>query len=178
MKIVISGTPASGKSTVAKEVAKRLGFKHYSMGDLQREIANEKGITIDELSELESKDKSLDTYIDAKQKQIGKEEDNFVLDSRLGAHFIPDAIKIFIDADPNIRVERRLKQKRNEETFNEKEKAFETMKQREHTDRNRFIEYYGFDFLDMFNYDKIIDSTTSTIEDCAREITDFVNDFR
>ena len=69
MIISISGTPGSGKSTVGEILAKRLGFEHYSMGDFQRSLAQEKGITILELLELEKKDPKLDKRVDEKQRK-------------------------------------------------------------------------------------------------------------
>ena len=44
MKITLSGMVGSGKSTNAKLFAKELGYKHYSVGDLMREMAKERGI--------------------------------------------------------------------------------------------------------------------------------------
>lgn len=178
MKITISGTPASGKSTVAKRVAEILRLKHFSMGDFQREIAREKGITIQELGELEKQDKSIDKMVDEKQVKIGKENNNLVIDSRLGAYFIPDSFKIFVDADPNVRAKRRFLQKREEESFESLELAKKEMLKREEINRKRFVDFYGFDFLDMNNYDLIIDSTALTIEDAAKKIVDYVTGFQ
>jgi len=50
MIITIGGEPGSGKSTVANIVAQKLGYKHYSTGDLRGEIAMRHGLTIDELN--------------------------------------------------------------------------------------------------------------------------------
>ena len=36
MKITISGKAGSGKSTIARGLAKKLELKHYSIGDLMR----------------------------------------------------------------------------------------------------------------------------------------------
>jgi len=106
--ITINGTAGSGKSTVAKLLAKKLDYKHYSMGDFQREIAEEKGISLLELGKLEEKDKSIDEEVDQMQIDLGRKEDNFVIDSRLGFHFIPNSIKIFLDADFEERAKRIL----------------------------------------------------------------------
>lgn len=177
MKISISGTPASGKSSVAKKVAEKLGYEHYSMGDLQRQIANEKNITIQQLSKLEAEDKSIDEEIDNKQRKLGKQKDDFVIDSRLAPHFVTDAVKIFVDADPNIRAERRVGQKRDEESFDSTEDAFDHMQKRQKEDQDRFIKYYDFDFLDMTNYDLVVDTTGLTVEDAAEKIKQFVEYF-
>ena len=45
MIITVSGRAGAGKSTLAKALAHRLRLKRYSSGDLQREIAREKGIS-------------------------------------------------------------------------------------------------------------------------------------
>jgi cytidylate kinase len=42
MIITIAGTVGSGKSTVGRIIAKRLGLKHYSIGDLMREMAEQR----------------------------------------------------------------------------------------------------------------------------------------
>ena len=46
MIITISGIAGSGKSTVAKLLAKKLNCKHYSVGDFMRQIAKEKNIPL------------------------------------------------------------------------------------------------------------------------------------
>ena len=163
MKITISGTPGSGKSTIAKALAEKLGLVHYSMGDLLRELANERGLTIKQWGELEKKDPSYDRMVDDRQKEIG-EGDGFVLDSRLGALFIPDALKIFIDADEDVRVKRRLNHQRKEESFRDPDAARSDMDIREKNNRERFLLFYSFDFLDMDNYDIIIDTTHLDIQ--------------
>lgn len=178
MKITISGTPASGKSTAARLLAEKLGFKHFSMGDFQREIAKEKGITIKELADLEAKDNSIDLMVDEHQQKIGMENKDFVMDSWLAPRFVPDSIKIFIDADPAVRASRRFSQKRDEESFDAPEKALEDMNQRQQLNRERWIRLYDFDILDMANYDIVVDSTHLSIEEVVENIYLFVKTFR
>ena len=96
MIITISGKPGSGKSTIAKIIAKKLNLRYYSMGDIQRQIAKEKNITINELGKLEEKSDEIDKQIEEKQENLGKDEDNFILDSRLGYHYIPNSLKLFL----------------------------------------------------------------------------------
>ncbi len=176
MKITISGTAASGKSSVAKLLAKRLGYKHFSMGDVQRDIAKKKGITITELGILESKDKTIDLEIDKHQAEIGEQNDDFVLDSWLAAHFIPDAIKIFIDAEESVRAKRRFNHHRKEESFSSIEDARDDMRKRSAINQERWKRYYGFDFLDMDNYDYVIDGTDLDIEGVVNKILGLIKD--
>ena len=170
MIITITGLAASGKSSVAKLLAKKLVFEHYSAGDAQREVAKEKSLTIAELGELEAKDDSIDRMIDEKLEDVGKSKKNFVIDAWLGACFIPHAIKIFLDADINTRVERRLGHKREEESFENFEEAIKTMQKREETNRKRWLKFYNFDYTDEKNYDFIIKTDTLSQEEIADKI--------
>ncbi|PLW80108.1 hypothetical protein C0585_04300 [Candidatus Woesearchaeota archaeon] len=176
MIITISGKAGSGKSTIAKEVAKKLGYTHHSMGDLQRELAKELGVTIEKLGELEKEDRKYDDMIDDKQKQIGK-RDNAVVDSRLGALFIPPAFKVFLEVDINEAVKRRISQeKRDEEEFESEEEAKKSMINREKVNRTRFLDLYGFDFLDMKKYNLVIDTTNLDINQIIEKILDKIKD--
>lgn len=163
MIITIGGKAGSGKSTISKLLAKMLNFKHYSIGDLQRELAKEKGITLLELGKLEEKDKSIDLELDNKQKKLGKNEDDFVIDGRLSSFFIPKAkLKIFLDADEKIRALRIIRDNREEEKLSSVKKAIESMRLRERSENTRYQKYYGYDCYNLKNYDLILNTTDKT----------------
>lgn len=174
MIISISGTAGSGKSTVAKKLAEELGFKHYSMGDLQREVAIKKGVSILELGELEKTDPSIDKMIDDKQRELGEKEDNFVIDGWLAPNFIPHAIKIFLDADIKERVKRRVAHSRDSESYKTEKETEEAIIKRQNTNRERWIDFYGFDFMDMNNYDHVLDTTNKNIEDVLKTVIQII----
>ena len=174
MIIAISGKPGSGKSTTAKQVAKKLGYKHYSMGDLQREIASERGLTIKQLGDLESKDPTIDKQIDERQRQLGQTEDNFVIDGWLSAHFIPKAIKIFLDVDIEEGIRRIFAQKRSKEKYRDLDHAAKEIKERHEVNKKRWMEYYNFQYDDLSAYDLVIDTTDKKQEEVADKIVSFV----
>ena len=178
MIITISSLPGSGKSTVAKLIAKRLWFEHYSTGDFQREFAKEHGLTITQFGELEAKDKKFDLMVDKRTEQIAKTKDNFVIDSWLAPHFVPKAIKIFLECDEKVRAKRRLPQKRKTEQFSTIEDAIKDMRQRIKCNRERWLKYYNYDFLDMGNYDLVVDTTKLTPEQIVDKILKFVKDVK
>ena len=175
MIITISGKPGSGKSTVAKAIAEKLGLKHYSMGDLQREIAKEKGITINELGKLEEKSDEIDKKIEGKQIKLGKEESDFIIDSRLGYHFIPDSIKIFLDVDTEESIERIKRHSRKEEKYESEDEAKEQLLRRIESEKTRFKKYYNLDFLNMDNYDLVIDTSNIDKDNVVKKIIEFVS---
>lgn len=177
MKIVISGGAGTGKSSVADAVAKHFSLKRYSTGDMQREIAKEKGISINELSILEKTDSKIDLEIDQRSKVLGEREDDFVMDSRLASFFIPDSLRIYLKTDIDERVRRRLLQKRDTESFSDPEKAKCSILERDAVDRDRWVKLYGFDYMDEDNYDIIIDTTSISIQDAADIIIDAAKNF-
>ena len=73
MIISISGKPGSGKSTVTKMLAEKLGLKHHYMGGIIRNMAKEKGLT---LQEFYAKNTDVDKLIDDHLTKLGKEQDN------------------------------------------------------------------------------------------------------
>lgn len=178
MIITISGSPGSGKSTVAKAVAKKLNLKHFSAGDFMREMASERGISLAELTSLSEKDVSIDREIDERTKSlIG--QDNFVIDSRLAFHFLPEAVKIFLKVDPKIAAKRIWKdvegKKRTAEEFASEDAVLKGILERQASEVMRYKEYYNIDFLDENNYDFVLDTSNLNIEQSIERVLDFIS---
>ncbi len=174
MIITISGSAGSGKSTVGKILAKKLGFRHYSIGDMRRKMASERGISIAELNRLGEKTDSTDREPDEYQRELGRKEDNFVIDSRLGFHFIPNSVKVYLDANPETRARRVFSDERNEEKLKSIEDAKKCLVEREKSDKKRYKKYYGVDCYDKSHYDLIIDTSNISAEKVADRIIDFL----
>ncbi|MBI2564894.1 cytidylate kinase family protein [Candidatus Woesearchaeota archaeon] len=171
MIITISGNPGSGKSTVGKLLAKNLGYKYYSIGDLMGKFAAEQGITIEELQERRKTNLKWDREIDNYQRQLGIEEDGFVLDSRLGWYFIPQSFKVFLDVDEKVGAERVFKNQRpDEKKYESVNKLLNAQKQRIKADAEQWKKLYRINFLDHKNYAIIIDTTKLTAEDIVYKI--------
>ncbi len=174
MIITISGTEGAGKTTVAKLLAEKLGYRHYSTGDILRQLAIKMRITINDLMVAAETDKSIDRDIDRFSKELGEKEDNFVIDSRLAWHFIPKSVKIFLDADLKTRTERVFRQRREEEKFETIEEAMKKMKERETVNLGRYKKAYSVTYLDKKNYDLVFDTTKTTAEEVVEKILRFI----
>jgi CMP/dCMP kinase len=175
MIITISGKPGSGKSYLAKMLASELNYKHYSTGDFMRQMADEKGISLLELSKQAEKTRKIDDELDKRQIKLGENKDNFVIDARLGFHFIPDSVKVFLDADIKKRAERILHDKiRKEDNFN-LTKAIENIKIREKSEKKRYREYYNIEWDDPKNFDFILDTTNLTKEEVLDKVLEYIN---
>lgn len=174
MIITLSGAPGSGKSTVAKLLAQKLGYKHYSTGDFMRELAHQRHITVLEINELAKTDASIDRTLDQRQIQLGKTEDNFVIDGRLSFHFIPHSKKVFIDVDVKEAAQRILKDVlsglRKEEHSQSINEMVQQIEQRKQAERARYQKYYHLNIDDPKNYDLIIDSTKIPPDQVVKKI--------
>ncbi|UCD07678.1 MAG: cytidylate kinase family protein [Candidatus Aenigmatarchaeota archaeon] len=170
MIITICGQAGSGKSSVAELLAKRLGFKRYSMGDLRRKAAYERGMTLAEFNKLGEKEDFTDRFVDELQEKLGKEEDNFVVDGRTSFHFIPHSVKVYLHADVDARARRVLRDERKVEKFNNLEECKKALVVRERSDNKRYRKYYGIDVRDRKNYDYWIDTTDLTVKQTVNKI--------
>lgn len=162
MIITISGKPGSGKSTAAKMLAHKLGYRYFSTGDFRGELAMKHGMTIDELNAVGMKEKWTDTAVDDEVARMGREEDNIVLDTWLGFHFVPKAVKIFLDIDPVVASRRVFKHQRPDEMKQDSAEGMQRMLDaRWEQTRKRYIKHYrGVDISDLGNYDLVIDTTS------------------
>ncbi len=163
MIITISGVPGSGKTSVAKIVAERLGLPFYSVGDFRGQMAMDRGMTIDELNALGETDKSTDTLADNYQKRLGKNGDDFVIEGRLSWHFIPRSFKVFLDCALQESA-RRVFSSHHERPDEAKRDSIEDVRTeldaRMASDKRRYAAIYGVDYMDKNHYDLVVDTTS------------------
>ena len=173
MRIAISGKAGSGKSTVAKLLSEKLRLKHYSIGDLMRAMAVEKGMTLIELNKLAENNKSIDFELDNKLKELGRAKNNFVVDGRLTAFFVPQAeVRVFLEAHDKVRAQRILKDKRHQEKGDMKE-ILKNIRTREESERKRYKKYYGVDYTNKKLYSLVVDTTKLAPEKVVGRIMGF-----
>lgn len=163
--------PGSGKSTVGKILAERLGYKFYSMGDLRGKLAMDRGLTIDELNEIGKNEDWTDREADEYQKKLGETEDNFVIDGWISFHFIPRAFKIFLDADLDVAAKRIFAHQRPDEApaGNATEIKERLAARVENTDA-RYKKYYDISFRDKSKFDLVIDTNKISSQQTADKI--------
>lgn len=173
MRITISGTPGAGKTVVAKELAKRLKLKHYSIGKFMRDIAKKKKYSLIKLSKLAEKSKLIDKELDKKQINL-KYKDKFVIDGRISFYFIPNSIKVFLDANFLTRAKRIFDDNRKGEHFSNLLKTKKEIKERANSELKRYKKYYGLNYLDKKNYDYILDTTNLNVKQATDKIIKFI----
>ncbi len=168
--IAIGGPAGSGKTTYAKAIAKRYGLRYFSAGHVFRRIAREKGISLEELSRLAEQDPSIDLLIDKTTLEESL-KGNVVVEGHLVPWIVKDVadVKIYVTAPLYVRVQRIAER--------EKRPIAEVLKEtllREHSQRKRFMYFYGIDILDLSIFDLVIDTSKLTIEDVLKTIYVFI----
>jgi|SaaInlStandDraft_4_1057021.scaffolds.fasta_scaffold101023_2 CMP/dCMP kinase len=173
MIITISGKQGAGKTTIAKKLAKKLNYEFISIGDLQGEIALEKGITITELMTLEKTETNIHQEIDAKVKKLGEIKDNFVVEGWISYHFIPHSFKIFLTVDEKVGCERIFNDYRPDEPKKETiEQTLENQRLRLRETQEGFKKAHGINFLDKSQYDYVLDTTNLTSDKVTEKIVE------
>lgn len=141
-------------------------MRHVSAGDFMREMADERGLTILELSRDAEDGDTIDREIDARTVRLATESDHFVMDARLGWHFIPDSFKVFLEVRPDVAAQRIYDAQRGAEhenvSLDDTRKAVELRTESEHT---RYMAYYELDYADHSQYDLVVDTSDKPLDE-------------
>ncbi|MER7333787.1 MULTISPECIES: AAA family ATPase [unclassified Micromonospora] len=171
--IVFNGDLGSGKSTVSVEIAKRLGLRRVSVGDLYRQMAQERQMTALQLNLHAELDQAVDGYVDQLQRDIAASGERLVMDSRLAWHFFTDALKVHMITEQGEAARRVLARPSGPaESYTSLEEAKAKLRERSESERGRFIVRYGVDKARLRNYDLICDTTRASADEVIEHIID------
>jgi predicted cytidylate kinase len=170
--ITISGLPGSGKTTVARLVAKELGLEHVYAGDIFRRQAAQAGVSLEEYARRAERDHSIDRALDD-QMRTRAAAGNAVLEGRLAAFMAEEvgvpALRVYLDASEDVRATRIVGREGGEAATRLRE-----IQAREASDARRYREIYGFDYHDRARYDLVLDTNGHTPEELASRIVERV----
>jgi cytidylate kinase len=171
--ITISGDPGSGKSTIAKELAKKLKAKRIYVGQIRRQLAKQKGLTLEQLNQYAQTHPETDVDIDKKvasqARQLAKKYP-VIVEGRTQFHFIPESFKLYVKVSLNEGAKRiwqqmqseKAKSARNEGEINSLAQLKKSIKKRIFSDKKRYQKYYGIDHTKKSNYDFVLDTSHLT----------------
>jgi cytidylate kinase len=155
MLITVSGPAGSGKSTLAAALADELGVEHVSGGDVFRELASDRGLTPLELNRKAEDEDSIDRDLDRRLRDIARERDALVLESRLAGWMAGEYadFRLWLDAPLPVRAARIAdREDKSVETAREETEA------RAESEALRYREYYGIDIDDLAIYDLVVNT--------------------
>ena len=173
MKITVSGIVGSGKTTISGMIAGALGLEGHSVGKIMREMAVEKGLTLQEFTEVAKVDKEIDFELDRRQRELNSGT-GFVMDSRLGFYFIPDSFKVFLKVDLDEAARRIYGADRSEENYSGVDECLEYLEKRIDSEKVRYKQCYDIDFPCEEGFDLVIDTTCKSPDEVVRIILDSV----
>jgi predicted cytidylate kinase len=166
--ITISGLPGSGKTTVARLVAERLGLEHVYAGDIFRRQAEAEGLSLEEYARRAETDHSIDRRLDDTMR-VRAQRGDAVLEGRLAAFMADEAgvpaLRVFLDAPEPVRAARIADREGGD--------AAERLRQiqaREASDARRYREIYGVDYHDPARYDLVLETNGRSPEELAAAI--------
>jgi len=155
MIVTIGGSVAAGKSTLAKGLSGKLGFQRLSAGEIMRQMASEKGMSLMDFSRYAESHPEVDREIDERQRSLALGGGNFVVDGRLSAYFLKPDLKVWLMAPLEVRAKRVIG--RGDE-YGSLEEASKAISEREGSERRRYREFYGIDLSDLSFYDLVINT--------------------
>jgi cytidylate kinase len=168
--IVISGWPAVGKTTIARALAKDLGYKQYNGGDVLKILASEKGYSVSRndwwdteeaknfMEERES-NSYFDIEVDRKLVEIIR-QGNVIVTSYTLPWLVPESIKIWLKGSRSNRVKRMAKRDNLDMTH-----AKEIISQRDENNISIYHNLYGYEFgKDLTVFDFVLDTDLLDLE--------------
>ena len=156
LTITVSGLSGSGKSTGARAIARALNIKYVSAGEILRQIAKDRKISLLEI--VKTREPEIDYEMDKITLNLAM-GGNVVLDGRLTGWVAGDwaDVKIFYECSLNTRAKR--VSKRDYITSEESKKM---LQKRDEEDQKIYQNLYGINSFDKSIYDIIIDNENLT----------------
>ena len=164
VRITVSGLPGSGTSTLVQGICAAKGWSALNGGDVFREEAASRGLSVADFSQLCKSDPTVDRELDYRLVQAMEDMNGpEIVESRLAGWWAYrneiDCIRIWIEVELNERLDR-VTMREGDDVRRREESLL-----REEADRQRYTELYDIDILSMEPYDLVIDGTKPSATD-------------
>ena len=155
-----------------------LGYSRYSTGDIVRTMIKKKKQTLAEFNQIAEKDPTYDYELDEELRKM-REQQDVVIDSRLGFYWIPESFKVYLDLDTEVAVARiykdsnlnSLRASSGEGTL-DMDAVITQVGERLQNERRRFKKLYNINPYASANFDLIIDTSRHSPQTVALTVFD------
>jgi predicted cytidylate kinase len=165
----------SGKSSTARAVASTLGFKHFSSGDLFRQLAVERGESIEAMNISAEVQRDIDLKVDNLLQEIYRTDDKLVIDSRMAWHWMPSSFKVFLVLDRDTAAARIFHHLQDEGRMSEDATSLQEVRQsidrRFASEQKRYAALYGVNPTDPLNFDIVINTRLNDLTTVTSIVT-------
>ena len=173
--ITLAGSPGSGKSSTARAVAAALGFRHFSSGDIFRQLAAERGESIEAMNISAEAQRDIDLEVDNLLQEKYRNETGLVIDSRMAWHWMPASLKVFLLLDPDTaaaRIFAHLQQGgRISENATSVHEVRASIDRRFASEQKRYAALYGVNPTDPCNFDIVLNTKYNDLATITAMVT-------
>jgi predicted cytidylate kinase len=177
MRITLGGDLGSGKSSVGRRLSERLGIPYVSAGKLFREIGQI--ANLDALAtNLEAESNTdIDAQVDQRTRDLDRDLPDFIIDSRMGWHFVSNAVRVYLSVRAATAARRILADStRDTESYPDLDSALVMLRRRRESEQKRYRTLYGADIEDRSNYDLWLITDDANIDDICEIVLAFVSE--
>jgi predicted cytidylate kinase len=176
MIVTVGGLPGTGTSTLCRLLERELGLPYVYAGQIFRQEAAARGLSLQELNELAGEDDSVDHALDDRQIELLR-KGNVILEGRVSgwlasSNEIP-AFKVWLEADEDERIRRLVD--RDGGDFSEQRRM---TRERVAQEADRYRRYYGAEVADPAIYDLVLDSTGVEPPELVRRVVTALDSWR
>jgi len=167
--ISMTGELASGKGEVSNILIKKLNYGIYRNGEYFRKLAKEMNMDVTEFNIYVKKHPEIDFQIERSAAEYAKNNDEFIIDARLGWYAVPESFKVYLTVDIDVAAKRAFEDqnRKSSENFDSIEEQKQDMIKRYELENERYFKLYNVRKEDLSNYDLVIDTTDLTPQEVA-----------
>lgn len=168
MRVTISGLPGSGTTSLTYHLASAHRFDVISAGEVFRQMAKERGMSLGEFGAFCEGDPSVDRLIDERQREIALSQDQILIEGRLSGWMIPEAdLRIWLKASLECRVRRIL----DRDSFADFDAALKATADRESSEALRYRQYYDIDYSSLDPYHLVLDTELWSVDQLGQIVS-------
>ena len=158
LKVTISGPPGSGTSTLVSRIASSRDWSSLNGGDVFREEARTRGLTVEQLSSEAKEDLDVDRSLDLLlQKRMSSNDSPEIVESRLSGWWAHknnlDCLRVWVNVSEQERA-RRIQKREGGDL----EDCLRKSQKRQRDDMERYSILYDINLDDMSPYNLVIDA--------------------